>query len=612
MLWRFITGITLFLHLLFIPVFSEELEFLPIGLTLEEQNRLDEIGINHIMTSPPTGSIRAIAEWESSTGVIIRWPLGISTALVAAYAEDVMVVTIVGSSSQQNQAINSYNSAGVNMANTEFVIAPTNSIWTRDYGPWFIFDGSDQMAIVDPVYNRPRPQDDLIPSVLGNLWGMDIYGMDLATPGGNHMTDGLGLSMSTELVYDENYWFSPAQIDSIMLAYMGTRYDVLEYIEVGGIHHIDCWAKLLGPGTILIKDVSPSDYNYDLLNQRADYMASKISPWGKPYNVVRIYCPYGTAYTNSLILNGRVYVPTFNSSWDDPALDVYRQAMSGYEILGFDGSWYDDDAIHCRAMGIPDRELLYLEHVPLATTGDSLNDYHVAVKITPHSGIPLISDSLKIYYGSKSQYHSTPLYSTAVADSFYGLIPAQPSGTKISYYLKAADQSGRVETHPYIGEAWAHSFRINQPPEIISEDSLIWGCGLAIEYYPEYTDPDDSVFQVSYENLPGWLTIQSDTLVGTTPELAGNVNFSVTVSDPYSIVTQAVHIVTYFCGDANGDSAANVGDAVFLINYVFKEGSWPEPMQAGDANGDGDANVADAVYLINFVFKSGPPPFCGS
>lgn len=66
----------------------------------------------------------------------------------------------------------------------------------------------------------------------------------------------------------------------------------------------------------------------------------------------------------------------------------------------------------------------------------------------------------------------------------------------------------------------------------------------------------------------------------------------------------------YICGDANGDRVANVGDAVFIINYVFKQGAIPEPLEAGDANCDGIANVADAVYLINFVFKEGPGPCC--
>jgi hypothetical protein len=62
------------------------------------------------------------------------------------------------------------------------------------------------------------------------------------------------------------------------------------------------------------------------------------------------------------------------------------------------------------------------------------------------------------------------------------------------------------------------------------------------------------------------------------------------------------------CGDANGDDQINVGDAVFIINYVFKGGEPPDPLCEADANGDGDVNVADAVYLINFVFKGGNPP----
>ena len=64
----------------------------------------------------------------------------------------------------------------------------------------------------------------------------------------------------------------------------------------------------------------------------------------------------------------------------------------------------------------------------------------------------------------------------------------------------------------------------------------------------------------------------------------------------------------FFRGDANTDDRVNVGDAVFLINYIFKYGPPPQPFEAGDANCDGRVNVGDAVYLINFVFKSGPVP----
>jgi hypothetical protein len=64
----------------------------------------------------------------------------------------------------------------------------------------------------------------------------------------------------------------------------------------------------------------------------------------------------------------------------------------------------------------------------------------------------------------------------------------------------------------------------------------------------------------------------------------------------------------YVCGDANGDEAVDVGDAVYVINYAFKGGPAPDPVLAGDANCDASCDVGDAVYLINYAFKGGPGP----
>lgn len=61
-------------------------------------------------------------------------------------------------------------------------------------------------------------------------------------------------------------------------------------------------------------------------------------------------------------------------------------------------------------------------------------------------------------------------------------------------------------------------------------------------------------------------------------------------------------------GDANGDDTVDVGDIVFLINYIFKAGQAPNPGAVGDANGDCMVNIADAVYLVNYVFHAGPEP----
>jgi hypothetical protein len=69
-------------------------------------------------------------------------------------------------------------------------------------------------------------------------------------------------------------------------------------------------------------------------------------------------------------------------------------------------------------------------------------------------------------------------------------------------------------------------------------------------------------------------------------------------------------IVTWIRGDANGDGVINSADVVYLINYLFKGGPAPEPLEAGDVNCDGIINSADVVYLINYLFKGGPPPGC--
>jgi len=67
-----------------------------------------------------------------------------------------------------------------------------------------------------------------------------------------------------------------------------------------------------------------------------------------------------------------------------------------------------------------------------------------------------------------------------------------------------------------------------------------------------------------------------------------------------------------FAGDANDDGAVNIGDAVYLITYIFKNGPEPPCLNEGDANNDGAINIGDAVYLITYIFKNGPDPLCGS
>ncbi len=61
-------------------------------------------------------------------------------------------------------------------------------------------------------------------------------------------------------------------------------------------------------------------------------------------------------------------------------------------------------------------------------------------------------------------------------------------------------------------------------------------------------------------------------------------------------------------GDANGDGIIGPGDVVYLINYLFRNGPAPDPLERGDCNCDGEVGPGDVVYLINYLFRCGPPP----
>jgi hypothetical protein len=64
----------------------------------------------------------------------------------------------------------------------------------------------------------------------------------------------------------------------------------------------------------------------------------------------------------------------------------------------------------------------------------------------------------------------------------------------------------------------------------------------------------------------------------------------------------------YLMGDANGDEVTNIGDVVYLVNYLYRGGAPPDFEEAGDVNRDGIINVGDIVYLVSYLFRGGPPP----
>jgi hypothetical protein len=64
-------------------------------------------------------------------------------------------------------------------------------------------------------------------------------------------------------------------------------------------------------------------------------------------------------------------------------------------------------------------------------------------------------------------------------------------------------------------------------------------------------------------------------------------------------------------GDVTGDGAVDLADVVFLINYLFRGGTAPDPLRLGDPNADCVVDLVDLVFLLNYLYKGGQPPGTG-
>lgn len=427
-------------------------------MTPEEYARRSEIGMTFVETPPPAGEIRNVAEFDRMQGALVRYPFGIPIALIKEMAKDVTVTTLVLNQSQKTSVLNQYVAAGVDTSHCNFLLAQTDTYWTRDYGPWFVSFHPDSIAIVDFPYNRPRLNDDEVPKKVAAMLNIPWFGMNLIHTGGNYMADGLGNASSTELVVEENPTLTMAQVEGKVRDYLGvTQYHIRPDPNGTYIDHIDCWGKFLAPDKILIRKVPPTHPQYQQIETAAAYWASTPSPYGYNYKVYRVNTPNDQPYTNSVIINNKVLVPFMNSSWDDSAKAVYEAAMPGYQVTGFIGNpstpWESTDALHCRVMGIADVGLLYIKHIPISGIQPCETNYLVSATVIASSHQPVTGDSVLIHYRVNGGLYKVVHMVPGSNGQYSGFIPRQSAGSQVEYYLSAADASGRHETKPLVGAA---------------------------------------------------------------------------------------------------------------------------------------------------------------
>lgn len=439
---------------------------------------------------PPADPVRVAAEWEEVEYVLLTWTQYIPTLCeVVRYAREECEVLIVCLDSMEAKA--DLQQRGIPLSGVYFLEKPFNSIWMRDYGPTTVyFHDVGRRLLVDWIYNRPRPEDDYLPVYLARklglpLWRMSTAPYDLVHIGGNFLTDGQGLALSSRLVVEENRRSGYLQsakdepgLDSLVGRYLGIdRFVKLTPLPYDHIHHLDMHMQLLDEETLLVGQYPPGVADGPQIEANLRYLLDSVqTAFGTPFKVLRVpmpdfrgrypdsaTAPYLT-HTNLVFINRTVLVPVYGGPSDSVALRLLRRQLPGYRIVGIDCSEVIQagGALRCITRTVGVKAPLRIVHQPLRTKMVTGFPLEVKAQIQHQSGIAKAT----IYYrtAADTAYRPIPMMPVDRAgQQWSGYLPAmQASAGPIRYYIEAQAQDGKTLTRPLTAPAGYWQFELEQ------------------------------------------------------------------------------------------------------------------------------------------------------
>jgi len=460
---------------------SQEKPNLPHNLTETEKGLVSDFQFTSPRFSPPpSGPVRAAAEWEEVEYLLVTWNPSYPNILRQIVQAGVQECKVIITTQNQASVSNYLTTNGVDITNVTFLNVPWNSIWIRDYAGNTIYsDDVGELALTDWIYNRPRPSDDVMPAAHAAQVGIPLYTTnsgtnDLVNTGGNYMSDGLGNAFASKLILDENAAGNPygvsvkteAQIDGIMQEYMGiNRFVKMNTLPYDQIHHIDMHMKLLDEETILVSKYPPGVADGPQIEANIQYVLDNFqSPFGTPYDIEWIDAPPSTngnypntggpynTYSNAVFVNKTIMVPTYRPEVDAPALAQYQEMLPGYNVVGIDVDEPDENliiskgAIHCITHTIGVADPLWIVHQPIdeANAGSTVT---IEAMIKHNSGVA----QAKVFWREEgaTTYNEIEM-APSNGDNWAVDFTIPNSSVNIEYYIWARAISGKELNRPIV------------------------------------------------------------------------------------------------------------------------------------------------------------------
>ena len=425
-----------------------------------------------VITDPPEGPVRSMAEWEEQQAVVLTWAsdFPILAELTRLLKDDVEVIIICNNATTVNSILNNLDidtSENVRIIEDEF-----NSVWVRDYGPNSAYlNDVDSLILIDWIYNRPfRTRDDVLSERISEELDIPLYAtvnepFRLVATGGNYMADGMGQSFSSELVVEENPLLGIDGVDEVLREYMGVEnYIKFENLPYDNIHHIDMHMKIIDEQRILVGQYPEDIADGPQIEANIQFLLDNFTnSFGKPFEIIRMPMPpdnnglyphqgadYRT-YVNAYIANKTIVVPTYEEQYDIPALDLWREIMPGYNIQGINcnGIIPKSGALHCITKEVGVKAPLRIVHEkPECIDEDDFQGFEAIIQ--HRSGIAEAKLNLKQKDGT---FVSTDLSLSDPVNHLWS-VPFDDVTTdqtdSYEYYFSATANSGKVIVRPLV------------------------------------------------------------------------------------------------------------------------------------------------------------------
>lgn len=317
-------------------------------------------------TEPPPAGTRAVAEFEPVDAVYVAFDAAtedlVAELLPAVLPAAPVVVTLTGDGTRE-RFDGFLRAHEIDGSRIHVLGVQHDKFWTRDFGPVSVELPDGRPAFLDFRYPQTRVLDDGMPSALAEAYGVPVFRVPVALEGGVLMTDGDGLCVTTTTLAVANPDLPfEVLVERVHRALGCSRLVFLESPRDEATGHVDMIAKFTGPDTVLVGAFDPAEMPEEAarMDRNARLLEGLRTGSGRRLRVVRLPmpAPEGTvfrSYTNSLLVNGRAVIPTYNRdpAEDEAVLDAYRSALSdGWQLTTVDASRAIGlgGAVHCAAL----------------------------------------------------------------------------------------------------------------------------------------------------------------------------------------------------------------------------------------------------------------------